>query len=100
MECHVTKRTFLVVLMGLVAFAAAGCSPRHRIQVESDTCWTGTVNNDQFIDDCGNSSYKVIGTLRCVKIEKKTTYGYLRIRIDDHPWADTVDQYGIIQACN
>jgi len=58
------------------------------------------VNDDQYINDCGNSSYRVIGTLRCVKIQKSTTYGSLRVRIDDHPWIATVDVYGIIQACN
>ena len=100
MESPVIKRSSLLVLSCVLLVAAAGCSKRHRIQVESDTCWNGTVNGEQYINDCGNSSYRVIGTLRCVKVQKATTSGYLRLRIDDHPWTDTADSYGIIQACN
>lgn len=94
------KRTTVLVLMCAALVLTAGCSKRHKIHVESDTCWSGTVNDDQFIHDCGNSTYRVLGTLRCVKINKTTTTGYLRVRIDDRPWADTPDAYGSIQVCN
>ena len=99
MESHLTKRSILLVLV-CIALAAAGCSRRHRIQIESDTCWTGKVNADQSFSDCGNATYRVIGTLRCVTVKRETSAGYVRVRIDDHPWAETQDQFGTVQACN
>jgi hypothetical protein len=79
----------------------AGCSPRHHIQIESNTCWTGDVDADQYIEGCGNTSYKVIGAVRCVSVTRKgaPTVGTLRVRIDDGPWSDTVNQYGNVEAC-
>jgi hypothetical protein len=76
-----------------------GCSKKYQIEIESDTCWTGSVNNDQSITDCGNSRYKVVGALRCVRLTKTTANGYLRVRIDGRPWAETTEANGTVQAC-
>jgi len=99
-ESPVIKRPFLFLLTAGLVLAAAGCSPRHEIHIESDTCWQGTVNGDQYISDCGNANYKVIGTLHCVKLQKNTPTGSLRVRIDDNPWISTAGDFGQIQACN
>ena len=87
----------LVVLVVLVA--SGGCSKRYRIQIESDTCWEGSVDNTQGISGCGNSSYKVIGPMRCVGVHKSTPNGFLHVRIDNGPWSTTTDPYGDIEAC-
>lgn len=92
----------LSLLLGaalLTAFAAGGCSKRYRIEVQSDTCWNGVIDEGQTIFDCGNSSYKVIGQLKCVRVQKSTADGYLRVRIDGGPWAETTDPLGIVQVC-
>jgi hypothetical protein len=100
MEHHVIMRFPLLVLLCLVLAVAAGCSKRHRIQIETDTCWNGNVNGDQNINGCGNTSYRIIGTLRCVRVQKETSTGYLRLRIDERAWVDTPDQFGFVQVCN
>jgi hypothetical protein len=100
MESLVIKRSSLLVLLCVLLAGAAGCSKRHHIQIESDTCWTGTVNGDQYINDCGSTTYTVVGTLRCVKVRRTTPGGTLRLRVDDHPWVSSEDQYGIVQACD
>jgi hypothetical protein len=89
----------LVLMLGTALLATNGCSKRYRIQVESDTCWDGLIDEGETIFDCGNSSYKVIGQLRCVRLQKKTDAGYLRVRIDSGPWASTTAPLGIVQVC-
>lgn len=97
------KRTLvLVLLLGaalLAALAGGGCSKRYRIEIQSDTCWNGVIDEGQTIFDCGNSSYKVIGQLQCVRVQKSTADGYLRVRIDGGPWAETTAPAGIVQVC-
>lgn len=97
------KRT-LVLLLLLAAvlagsLASGGCSKRYRIEIQSDTCWDGVIDEGQTIFDCGNSSYKVIGALRCVRVQKKTVEGYVRVRIDGGPWGETTAPNGIVQVC-
>ncbi len=94
-----SSRLVLPCILLAVAFAAAGCSPQHRIQVDSNTCWHGTVNGDQYISGCGPATYKVLGKLDCARVIKESA-GTLRVRIDDNAWSDTEDQYGFVQACN
>lgn len=92
----------LSLLLGaalLAAFASGGCSKRYRIEIQSDTCWNGVIDEGQTIFDCGNSSYKVIGQLKCVRVQKSTAEGFLRVRIDGGPWAETTESLGIVQVC-
>lgn len=100
LESHVIKRSSLLVLMCVLLAAASGCSRRHTIHIESDRCWAGTVNGDQSISGCGNSTYKVLGAMRCVAVRRTDPGGTLRVRIDDHPWVSATDQFGNVQACN
>ncbi len=97
------KRTLvLALLLGaalLAAVATGGCSKRYRIEIQSDTCWNGVIDEGQTIFDCGSSSYKVIGQLKCVRVQKATADGYLRVRIDSGPWAETTAPAGIVQVC-
>jgi hypothetical protein len=99
----VLKRILFVALISLTALvlaATGGCSKRHRVLVESNTCWNGDINGDQNINGCGNSTYRVTGPLRCVRVYITTTNGFVHVRIDDQPWATTPDQYGVVQACD
>ena len=84
----------LAVLAGL-----GGCSKRYQIQIESDTCWDGSVDNSNGISGCGNSTYKVVGPMRCVVVNKKSPNGYLRVRIDGRSWTETSEAYGSVEAC-
>ena len=91
-----------VALIGLLALGLAStgaCSKRFRIEVQSDVCWAGKIDNDQIINDCGNATYKVVGSLSCVKLQKQSVSGYLRVRVDGGPWSETTDPSGIVQAC-
>jgi len=97
------KRTLVLSLLLAAALAAAftagGCSKRYRIEIQSDTCWNGVIDEGQAIFDCGNSSYKVVGAMKCVRVQKTTTEGYVRVRIDSGPWAETTAPLGVVQVC-
>ena len=93
------SRILMLTVLGGALLLLGGCSKQFRVEIQSDTCWTGTINGDQGISDCGNSSYKVIGVMRCVRVHKDTVNGYLRVRIDGRPWAETTDNLGVVQAC-
>lgn len=95
------KRSFLLILLaGALLLASTGCSKRYRVEIQSDTCWDGLVNNDLVVNGCGNSSYKVIGTLGCVRIQKRTNQGYIRVRIDGRAWSEETAPLGAVQVCN
>ena len=87
----------LAVLTVLVALS--GCSKRYRVEIQSDTCWQGSIDNTQNISGCGNSTYKVVGPMNCAVLNKTSPQGYLRVRIDGRAWAETSDPYGSIEAC-
>lgn len=97
------KRTrvlpLLLAALLVPAAASTGCSKRYRIEIQSDTCWDGVIDDGQAIFDCGNASYKVVGSMRCVRVQKKTNNGYVRVRVDGGPWGETSDPLGIVQVC-
>ena len=90
---------FLLAVFLLAAFAAGGCSKRYRIEIQSDTCWSGVIDDGQAFFDCGNASYKVVGPMRCVRVQKQTTTGYLRVRIDGGAWTETTGSETFVQVC-
>jgi hypothetical protein len=93
------RRLAVTALLCTALALLGGCSKTHRIQIESDTCWAGFVNNDLSIADCGNATYKIVGLLQCVRVQKTTSTGYLRVRIDSRPWADATGTLGQVQVC-
>ena len=99
-ETDVKKNVALLVFAALLLVAGTGCSKRYKVEIQSDTCWDGLVNNDQAITGCGNSSYKVIGSLACVRIQKRTVNGYIRVRIDGRAWSEQSESFGVVQVCN
>ena len=86
-------------LLAAAMLAVAGCSKHSQIEIQSDTCWSGLINSDQSISECGNASYKIVGALGCVQVHKLTANGYLRIRINGGPWSETTAPNGTAQAC-
>ncbi len=86
-------------LLLLVVFAGVGCSKNHRIEIQSDTCWDGIVNEQQNINGCNNKNYKIVGELGCVRVQKQTGIGYLRVRVDGGAWSETSEQFGLLQIC-
>jgi len=101
MGSRVNARRWVWLSLLATLLVSAGCSKKHHIQIESDGCWNGSVNNDQFISDCGNASYRVLGTLRCVKVQPSSANThFLRVRLDEGPWAQNPDSFGVVQVCN
>lgn len=101
-ETHVKRTAARILLLAAVlaaAFASGGCSKRYRVEIQSDTCWDGVIDEGQTVFDCGNVSYKVVGALHCVRVQKRTDTGYVRVRIDGGAWAETSDPLGIVQVC-
>jgi len=84
-----------------IAAFAGGCAKRHRIEIQSDTCWTSTVDNfgSATTNDCGNARFRVAGDIRCARITNITDHGFVRIRIDDGPWAESTAPLGSAEAC-
>jgi hypothetical protein len=95
----VIKRLVVAAALCLALVPLAGCSRTYHIQIQSDTCWEGLVNGDQFLSDCGDSNYKVVGKLTCMRVSKITANGYLRMRVDGGPWAETTQDHGVLQIC-
>jgi hypothetical protein len=94
----------IVLLLALLLAVTAtvmltGCSERHHIEVQSDVCWDGIINDDQRVTECGNVSYKVTGKLKCVVLQKQNATGYLRVRIDSRAWSETTESFGKVQVC-
>ena len=94
------KRFAVLLLLCATLLAADGCSKTHKVEIESDTCWTGTVNYELSISDCGNATYKIVGRLQCVRLTRSTASGYLRVRIDNRPWAETTPSITQVQVCD
>jgi hypothetical protein len=94
-------RLIPILLLCLALAATTGCSKRHRVYIESNGCWSGNINGDQNIYDCGNATYRIVGPLHCVRVSlTSSTTAYLRVKIDDGAWVSNPDQYGIVQTCN
>ena len=93
------QRFLAVVCLCAVLLVLGGCSKRYRIEIESDTCWSATLDSSQNFTGCGNSTYKVVGPMHCVSVEKRSAVGFVRVRIDGGAWVQTTDSYGDIEAC-
>ena len=90
-----------VFLLVLALALPLGCAKRHRISIQSDTCWDGIIDNQSnaHIDGCGDSSYRVAGEMHCVVVQKQTDVGVLRVRIDEGLWVETSEPRGLVQVC-
>lgn len=93
------RRFCSLALFALVLAAGSGCAKKSRIEVQSDTCWDGFVDNQARLEACGNQNYEVLGTITCVSLRKQTQNGYLRVRIEGGPWAETTEPNGTASVC-
>ncbi len=86
-------------MMAALAMVACGCS-KTRLEVESNTCWDGLINDQVHIHACGNANYDVTSGFNCAVLQKQTTMGYLRARIKKRQvWIETTAEYGLIRVC-
>ncbi len=87
--------------LAILAFAGIGCSKRHRISIQSDSCWIVVIDKDlgAVSSDCGNQNFRVAGEIHCVAITNRDTLGFVRVRIDDGPWAENALPLGTAEIC-
>ena len=88
-----------IILAIAIAGVLAGCSPK--IEVESDTSWTGNVG-DRSVDGSGNSTFTVHHG-DCAVFQKATADGVLRARakstFGSSDWTETTAAYGVVDVC-
>ncbi|MBI5711102.1 MAG: hypothetical protein HZC42_12505 [Candidatus Eisenbacteria bacterium] len=97
-----TARRVLATAAGLLLLLGAGGCGRTTLEIQSDTCWQGTVNKTQiYLDGCGNKTYKFSSGFKCARLNKRTGEGTLRARIrKKQVWIETTVPYGAIDVCN
>ena len=94
------RRRLLCAALLLGSMFATGCSRNYTVTIESDGCWNGIINGETLITGCSNARYKITGQLKCARLAKDAANGYLRVRIDSGPWAETTADKGVVQVCN
>lgn len=83
--------------IALLSFVA-GCG--HKIEVQSNTSWTGNVNGGS-VSGSGTRSYDLKGDNKCFVFQKETEGGSLRVKFKkgtgDEP--STTAAYGVVSGC-
>lgn len=94
-------RMLPVCALVTLAFAGIGCSKRHRISIQSDSCWFVVIDNQSgaVSSDCGNQNFRVAGEIHCVAVTNRDTLGFVRVRIDDGAWAESAVPLGTAEIC-
>jgi|ERR1041385_972181 hypothetical protein len=90
-----------VAAVFVAALVTAGCAKRHHIAIVSNTCWTIKIDNqgDSVVNDCGSTSFRVAGEVHCVTITNLSDTGFVQVRIDDGPIAQTSVPRGSAESC-
>lgn len=101
MTRRILASALLASLMVLAALAATGCAKNHRIVIESNTCWLAKIDRQASAtsEDCGNATFRVAGDINCVVLTNLTDTGYVRVRIDEGPWAESTVPRGTVETC-
>lgn len=91
----------LASLLVFVVLAGTGCAKKHRIEVDSNTCWVLSVDGQvtSISDDCGPAKFRVAGEIQCASIRNTTDSGYVRVKIDDGAWAESTTPLGTANTC-
>ncbi len=91
----------LVTLSAALALAGVGCSKRHKISIQSDTSWLGTIDRESSTSfrDSGNATFRVAGELHCVTVLNLRDAGFVRVRIDDGAWVESAAPRGTAESC-
>jgi hypothetical protein len=98
---RVLASLLLAMLCALLAAAGAGCSKRHHIEVQSNTCWIATIDRQKsaIFSDCESRNYRVAGEIHCVAVTNLSDTGYVRIRVDEGAWVESSAPHGTAEAC-
>ena len=98
---RVLASLLLAALTAVCVFAGSGCSKRHHIAVESNTCWILTIDRQRnaVINDCASTTYRVAGDIHCVAVTNLNDTGFVRVRIDDGAWSESRTARGTAEAC-
>jgi hypothetical protein len=83
------------VLMG------AGCAKRHKISIQSDSAWLGTIDRQTtaIFSDSGNATFRVAGEINCVSVLNQRPTGFVRVRIDEGAWSESALPHGTAETC-
>jgi hypothetical protein len=96
---HPRSRTDLALAAAAALLLLAGCS-HDVIHIESNTVWTGLVNNSISFSGRGDATYEMHGKLGCVLVQKSLPDSlYLRLRINTKPWQETTEPAGVLYQC-
>lgn len=98
---RIVASVLLASLAVLTALAAASCAKTHHIVIESNTCWIAKIDGQAAAtsQDCGNAKFRIAGDVRCVRLTNLSDTGYVRVRVDDGPWAESTAPRGTAQTC-
>jgi uncharacterized lipoprotein YajG len=98
---NVKRLPTLCVLMLMALPLLTGCSKRHRIEFQSNTCWIASIDrqNTTVMNECGSVNFKVAGEIQCVRVTNLSDTGYVRVRIDDGLWAESTAPRGTVETC-
>jgi hypothetical protein len=98
---RVLASLMLACLLAVLGAAGVGCAKRHRISVESNSCWIMIIDRqrDAVVNQCGNSTFRVAGEIHCIAVTNLNDTGYVRVRIDDGTWAESSVPRGTAETC-
>ena len=88
-----------LLLLATFALLASGCS-RDLVEIQSNTFWEGTINNNISIFGQGNKTYEIHGKLGCVTVRK--TYAdtlLLRLKVTGKQMQETTRPNGTLIIC-
>ena len=91
----VRRCAMYVLLLLTLMLGMCGCSVK--VQVESDTSWTGVVNGAS-VEGSGSKTYTLRESNKCVVFQKETSRGFLTIK-GDVPTTTTTAEFGVVSAC-
>ena len=88
-----------LILTGLGTLT--GCAKRHKIAIESNTCWIGVLDKQRAepLSACGSANYRIAGDISCIAVTLLSDTGFVRVRIDDGPWYTANTPRGTTEAC-
>jgi hypothetical protein len=99
MRTSFSIRRLSIVLCAVAGLMLAGCK-HDQIHIQSNTAWSGTVNNSINFSGRGDATYEMHGKLSCVQVTKALPDTlYLRVRINDNRWEETTQPGGTIFEC-
>ncbi|MEQ1833076.1 MAG: hypothetical protein ABL977_08460 [Candidatus Eisenbacteria bacterium] len=94
-------RVLTACMAAVLVCTLTGCSKRHRISIQSNTCWIATIDKQSgaVTNDCGPQDFRVAGEIHCVAVTNLADTGFVRVRIDDGAWAESSAPRGTAETC-